>query len=180
MCQTLIDYAKSSLKRFDTVEDTTGRVLAGGVANRWNTRLKVLCNIHGLNVRCACMTNPLQLVLCVRCVVSIVFQIFSDICTAMRLWRGCVAHPVVAKGANALGELTSGRKEAYKKLLVTQVGVHRLKRYLPCALSSAPSSVSHGFPVSPCVTLQVALNYLDSQPRPGKIEARLLKMAGVQ
>lgn len=32
----------------------------------------------------------------------------------------------------------------------------------------------------PCVTLQVALNYLDSQPRPGKIESRLLKMADVQ
>lgn len=43
MCETLIAYARSSLKRFDTVEDTTGRVLAGGVANRWNTRLKVLC-----------------------------------------------------------------------------------------------------------------------------------------
>lgn len=41
MCDVLIAYAKSSLKRFDTVEDTTGRVLAGGVANRWNTRLKV-------------------------------------------------------------------------------------------------------------------------------------------
>lgn len=27
---------------------------------------------------------------------------------------------------------------------------------------------------------QVALNYLDSQPRPGKIEARLLKKAGVK
>lgn len=37
----LISYARSSLKRFDTVDDTTGRVLAGGVANRWNTRLKV-------------------------------------------------------------------------------------------------------------------------------------------
>lgn len=44
MCETLIAYARSSLKRFDTVEDTTGRVLAGGVANRWNTRLKVRCN----------------------------------------------------------------------------------------------------------------------------------------
>ena len=42
VCETLIAYARSSLKRFDTVEDTTGRVLAGGVANRWNTRLKVL------------------------------------------------------------------------------------------------------------------------------------------
>lgn len=41
VCETLIAYARSSLKRFDTVEDTTGRVLAGGVANRWNTRLKV-------------------------------------------------------------------------------------------------------------------------------------------
>lgn len=27
---------------------------------------------------------------------------------------------------------------------------------------------------------QVALNYLDSQPRPGQMEARLLKMAGVK
>lgn len=44
VCETLIAYARSSLKRFDTVEDTTGRVLAGGVANRWNTRLKVALN----------------------------------------------------------------------------------------------------------------------------------------
>lgn len=44
VCETLIAYARSSLKRFDTVEDTTGRVLAGGVANRWNTRLKVSQN----------------------------------------------------------------------------------------------------------------------------------------
>lgn len=42
VCKVLIDYAKSSLKRFDTVEDTTSRVLGGGVANRWNTRLKVI------------------------------------------------------------------------------------------------------------------------------------------
>ncbi len=44
VCETLVAYARSSLKRFDTVEDTTGRVLAGGVANRWNTRLKVSCH----------------------------------------------------------------------------------------------------------------------------------------
>lgn len=52
VCETLIAYARSSLKRFDTVEDTTGRVLAGGVANRWNTRLKV--SIVSLrSVRCS-------------------------------------------------------------------------------------------------------------------------------
>ncbi|CAM9613298.1 unnamed protein product [Ascophyllum nodosum] len=44
VCETLIAYARSSLNRFDTVDDTTGRVLAGGVANRWNTRLKVALN----------------------------------------------------------------------------------------------------------------------------------------
>lgn len=31
-----------------------------------------------------------------------------------------------------------------------------------------------------CSSVQVALNYLDSQPRPGQMEARLLKMAGVK
>ncbi|CAM9142225.1 unnamed protein product [Choristocarpus tenellus] len=44
VCGILLDYASKSLKRFDTVKDTTGRVLAGGVANRWNTRLKVAHN----------------------------------------------------------------------------------------------------------------------------------------
>ncbi|CAN0038836.1 unnamed protein product, partial [Discosporangium mesarthrocarpum] len=44
VCEMLLDYAKKSLQRFDTVRDTTGRVLGGGVANRWNTRLKVAHN----------------------------------------------------------------------------------------------------------------------------------------
>eukprot|EP00922_Rhytidocystis_sp_ex-Travisia-forbesii_P045762 GHVS01068282.1.p1 GENE.GHVS01068282.1~~GHVS01068282.1.p1 ORF type:complete len:304 (-),score=44.46 GHVS01068282.1:166-1077(-) len=36
----LLAYARKSLNRFSTIQDTTGRVLGGGVANRWMTRLK--------------------------------------------------------------------------------------------------------------------------------------------
>eukprot|EP01084_Bolivina_argentea_P194711 334127_1 len=42
VCETLIDYAKKTLKRFDTITDRTPRILGGGVANRWSTRLHVM------------------------------------------------------------------------------------------------------------------------------------------
>jgi hypothetical protein len=42
VCDILIAYARKTLQRFNTIKDTTSRVLAGGVANRWNTRLNTL------------------------------------------------------------------------------------------------------------------------------------------
>mmetsp|Transcript_38719 Transcript_38719/g.51024 ORF Transcript_38719/g.51024 Transcript_38719/m.51024 type:complete len:550 (-) Transcript_38719:300-1949(-) len=38
--QHLIDFATTTLKRFSTIDDKTSRVLGGGVANRWATRLR--------------------------------------------------------------------------------------------------------------------------------------------
>ncbi|CAM9924879.1 unnamed protein product [Phaeothamnion confervicola] len=38
VCKILLDYAKDTLNRFDTIHDTTDRVLGGGVANRWAIR----------------------------------------------------------------------------------------------------------------------------------------------
>lgn len=40
VCQVLIDYARTTLERFGTIDDKTSRVLGGGVSNRWNGRLK--------------------------------------------------------------------------------------------------------------------------------------------
>ncbi|CEM01835.1 unnamed protein product [Vitrella brassicaformis CCMP3155] len=40
VAQILIDYATRTLQRFTTIPDTTGRILSGGVTNRWQTRLK--------------------------------------------------------------------------------------------------------------------------------------------
>mmetsp|Transcript_30027 Transcript_30027/g.49070 ORF Transcript_30027/g.49070 Transcript_30027/m.49070 type:complete len:474 (+) Transcript_30027:61-1482(+) len=40
LCGVLLDYARVTLRRFSGVSDTTTRVLSGGVANRWETRLK--------------------------------------------------------------------------------------------------------------------------------------------
>lgn len=37
--QMLLDYGKKTLSRFSTVDDTAGRVLGGGVVNRFHTRL---------------------------------------------------------------------------------------------------------------------------------------------
>lgn len=42
VAEILLDYGESTLKRYDTIEDKTSRVLGGGVANRWSTRL---CNV---------------------------------------------------------------------------------------------------------------------------------------
>lgn len=42
VCDLLLTYGKSTLQRFDTVQDKAGRVLGGGVANRWNGRLKAI------------------------------------------------------------------------------------------------------------------------------------------
>mmetsp|Transcript_30217 Transcript_30217/g.39830 ORF Transcript_30217/g.39830 Transcript_30217/m.39830 type:complete len:511 (+) Transcript_30217:205-1737(+) len=36
----LVDFARTTLQRFSTIEDKTSRVLGGGVANRWGTRLR--------------------------------------------------------------------------------------------------------------------------------------------
>lgn len=44
-------------------------------------------------------------------------------------------------------------------------------------LVSRPSTLFSG---TINIMSQVALNYLESQPRPGQMEARLLKMAGVK
>lgn len=40
--KVLLDYGESTLKRYNTIKDRTSRVLGGGVANRWSTRL---CNV---------------------------------------------------------------------------------------------------------------------------------------
>jgi predicted RNA methylase len=42
VAQALLDYGEATLKRYNTIEDKTSRVLGGGVANRWSTRL---CNV---------------------------------------------------------------------------------------------------------------------------------------
>ncbi|CAM9399869.1 unnamed protein product [Phaeothamnion confervicola] len=41
-CDILLAYAKATLARYGTVKDKCGRVLGGGVANRWHGRLKVI------------------------------------------------------------------------------------------------------------------------------------------
>lgn len=40
LCDALLDYAKEVLGRFSSTTDMTSRVLQGGVANRWETRLR--------------------------------------------------------------------------------------------------------------------------------------------
>mmetsp|Transcript_2406 Transcript_2406/g.3564 ORF Transcript_2406/g.3564 Transcript_2406/m.3564 type:complete len:408 (-) Transcript_2406:114-1337(-) len=40
----LLDFATTAQERFSSVEDTTGRVLSGGVTNRWQTRLYPVSN----------------------------------------------------------------------------------------------------------------------------------------
>ncbi|KAG5180087.1 mannitol 1-phosphate dehydrogenase [Tribonema minus] len=42
VARVLLDYGESTLKRYNTIQDKTSRVLGGGVANRWSTRL---CNV---------------------------------------------------------------------------------------------------------------------------------------
>eukprot|EP00752_Nemacystus_decipiens_P007122 g6379.t1 len=42
LCRILLDYAKTTLGRFSGVEDKAGRVLGGGVANRYEGRLKMI------------------------------------------------------------------------------------------------------------------------------------------
>ncbi|KAG5175263.1 mannitol 1-phosphate dehydrogenase [Tribonema minus] len=44
VCAALLSYARATLGRFSTVQDKVGRVLGGGVANRWNGRLKVIAD----------------------------------------------------------------------------------------------------------------------------------------
>mmetsp|Transcript_14874 Transcript_14874/g.22144 ORF Transcript_14874/g.22144 Transcript_14874/m.22144 type:complete len:565 (+) Transcript_14874:232-1926(+) len=39
VARVLLDYGEATLLRYDTIEDRTSRVLGGGVANRWSTRL---------------------------------------------------------------------------------------------------------------------------------------------
>ncbi len=42
LCDVLLGYARETLTRFASTSDTTARVLQGGVANRWQTRLKTV------------------------------------------------------------------------------------------------------------------------------------------
>lgn len=42
LCDVLLDYSRETLTRFESTKDTTARVLQGGVANRWETRLKTV------------------------------------------------------------------------------------------------------------------------------------------
>jgi len=42
LCDVLLDYSRETLTRFASTKDTTARVLQGGVANRWETRLKTV------------------------------------------------------------------------------------------------------------------------------------------
>jgi len=42
LCEVLLAYAEETLQRFASTTDSTARVLQGGVANRWETRLKTV------------------------------------------------------------------------------------------------------------------------------------------
>lgn len=42
LCDVLLAYSRETLTRFASTKDTTARVLQGGVANRWETRLKTV------------------------------------------------------------------------------------------------------------------------------------------
>ena len=40
LARVLLGYARRTLNRFATISDTTGRILSGGVTNRYQTRLQ--------------------------------------------------------------------------------------------------------------------------------------------
>lgn len=42
LCDVLLNHTVKTLRRFSSIKDTTSRVLQGGIANRWETRLKAV------------------------------------------------------------------------------------------------------------------------------------------
>jgi len=58
----LLDFATTAQERFSSVEDTTGRVLSGGVTNRWQTRLHPVSQSlsEEMNLPCSLVDNFLE------------------------------------------------------------------------------------------------------------------------